>query len=126
VKALGLLVCLAACAQTERGSGVAVRTDGQQVLVEGNRAMRALVVELEWDGEVTALVPGPDAARLTIFETDWEPGTRHAKVLVSDGRGVKLPARGAVIEAQGTGALRILSAEAAEDGPRAVDVEVKP
>jgi hypothetical protein len=123
------LLALVACADTQVTSGVAVKADGRTVIVEGNRALRAMLVELEWDAdlEVTAVRAGDDAARLTVFETDFEPGAHRAKVVIADGRGVRLPARGTLVtvDATGSGALRVVRAEGADDGPSAVDIEVR-
>lgn len=123
-----LALLLTGCADTQVTSGIAVRAEGGDVIVEGGRALRAMLVELAWDEdlEVTAVRAGADASRLTVFETDWVEGGRQAKVIIADGRGVRLPARGVLVTVEGTGGgrVRIVRAEAADDGPTAVDVEV--
>jgi hypothetical protein len=126
-----LAVLLAACSGVDAPKGsVAVHADGQEIVIEGDRSLRALVIDLAWDaaGDVTAVQAGADAARLDEVKSKIGADQKSMRVVLTDGRGLRLPRRGTILEVAG-GPFRIVRAQGAdEDAPGAatlVDVEVK-
>jgi hypothetical protein len=125
---LGLLI-LTACASGGGGPSTVVSLAGQEISIEGDTPMRALRLTLSWDPglQVTAITAGKDATRMNIMRTDLTDGATTAQVLLSDTRKIHLPSRGVVVhvETQGSGALRVVSAEAAADGGQAAQVVIR-
>lgn len=119
-----LLLLLASCTAQDAGQPIAVHMNGRTLVLEGNRPLRALVVELAWDdGAVTDWAPGPGAARLNVIRVDLQP--TGARVVFADSRKLRLPRRGDLMTFTGTGEIRLVSAEGADTGPVSVPVELR-
>lgn len=125
--AAALLALLAACA-AERPAAT-LRLEGRQVFLEADRPLRGLQVDLEWDPTltVTAIEAGPDAERLNLVRVDVAMAAPRARVVITDTRRLRLPVRGAIlrIDAEGEGAVRLVGALGAGDGPAPLEVELR-
>ncbi len=126
MKQLVLLLLVAACASENPKGGVSVRADGSDVVLEGDRPLRALVLDLAWDtaGGVTTIAAGPDAARMNEVKSLIAADGLHARVVLTDSRQLRLPSRGVILHTDG--AIRIVDAQAADEDSagRAIAVEV--
>lgn len=100
------------------GDGPTIRVDGRHVVVDGEKPLRAVLVDLEWEAtlDVTAIAPAADAERMNLARVSID-GTR-ARVLLSDTRGIPMPARGTLlhVDATGDGAIRLVAFDLVEAG----------
>jgi hypothetical protein len=121
---LTLVLLLSACGADR--SRATVRVDGSAIVIDGDRPLRAIRIDLEWDASlnVTDIVAGADAERSNLVRARIEGAT--ARFLISDSRRIHLPTRGelARLVSTGSGAIRIVDVEGAEDGGALVDVEI--
>jgi hypothetical protein len=110
-----LLLALCVACSGSASAPVSVHAEGTTITVDGDVALRALVLDLSWDPSlaVTEITAGPDANRLDLIRTRIEGTT--ARVLLSDTRKLTLPQRGTILTltATGTGNVRIVSADGA-------------
>jgi hypothetical protein len=104
-----------------------VSVDGSSIVVQGDRPLRAVRLDLTWDASLTVsgIVLGPDDARLDLLRVQMNGN--GARVLVSDTRGVHLPQAGTIltIQSTGTGAVKIVDVQAADDSEKLVNVGIK-
>lgn len=123
-----LLVALAACGGTASAT-VSVRVEGREVVLEGDRGLRGIQLELELDAALgfTGVVAGADAERMNLVRARADESGTRARVLLSDTRRVKLPVRGTVLRIEGTGegSVRIVSALGADESGQPVEIEVR-
>ncbi len=122
-----LLALLATSCGGSAGPDASVRIEGREVVLDGDRPLRAIRVDLEWDPSlsVNAITAAAGAERMNLLRVDLT-GAR-ARVLLADTRRLRLPPSGALlhIDATGDGQVRIVDVQAAEDGARLVSVEVE-
>jgi hypothetical protein len=110
---LGLLL-LVACAGE---GGPRVRVDGRSVWLEAEAPVRGVELELAWDEgvQVTSVEAGADVARLDLVRARLSEDGRSARVVISDTRGVAVPARAELVHVvgTGTGTLRVVGVRVA-------------
>jgi hypothetical protein len=109
-----LLLTLAACVENP-ARRASVRVEGSSVVLESDRELRALVVDLE--ANTTTCEVGPDAAHLNLVTQGG------ARVVFADSRRLRLPRRGTILVCDGP--VVVSAAEGADDGPESVPVEVR-
>ena len=125
-----LALLLAACGSEPR---VHVHADGASLAIDGDVALRAVHVKLQWTpcASFTAAAAGPDAAQLNMVRLQLDPDGCGGQVVVTDTRRIRLPARGSIVAftAASDTVIRVLSAQGADEqeagSPYAVDVGVK-
>lgn len=113
MRALLLTVLLvAACAGDER-PGYDVRVDGEAIVLEGERPLRAVRIDLAWDEGTPEIAAGEAAERMNIFRAAVDAEARTARILISDWRKLRLPVRGELARVTGA-TVRITEVEVAE------------
>ena len=107
----------------------AVHVEGSTIVLEGNRALRALEIDLAWDSGLTVsgFSAGADVARLNLVRSFVPADAQQARVLISDTRKVRMPSHGEVLKVTvaGSGTLRVTAAQAADVDGKVVAVEVR-
>jgi hypothetical protein len=110
--ALGVALVVSACG-TSSAPDVTVRAEGRDVILDGNRPLRAVLVDLEWDPSLTvnAITAAADAERMNLLRVELAATT--ARVLLTDTRRIRLPERGTLlhVDATGDGEIRIVAVE---------------
>ncbi len=122
---LPILLLPLACS-TESATPVTVQLSGHAVTFEAATPVRGVQVDIGWDTGLTIaeIHPGTDVAQMNVVRFAKNDEKRTARVLVTDSRKLALPSSGTLfeVEATGTGAIRVISALAAD--ARAASVEV--
>lgn len=110
------IALLAAACSGDARPGYDVRVEGDALVLDGEKPLRAVRVDLAWDEgtTVTAITAGEAAGRMNIFRASIDAEARTARVLISDWRKLRLPVRGEIARVDASGAVRVVELEVAE------------